>query len=194
MIPFKKKLNLKGKIELKRMSTQLSESCKVYIKSINKIKTSKNAKPKKLSGYNVFCQEQRTNIKGTPTEIMSKLGGLWKKTDDKKKEMYKKKAEKSNTIAAKKAEKEKVEEDVQTMELKAAIEELINNFKKDLKKKKVEETEVEEAEEEPEEEDEESDEEEPEEDDEDEEDEEDEEEEDEEDEEDEEEDEEDEED
>jgi hypothetical protein len=116
-------------------TTLMTDDCKAYIKSINKIKTTKNVKAKKLSGYNVFCMEQRKNMEGSPTEIMTKLGGMWKECTDSKKETYKKKCEKLNIVAAKEAEKILIEDDFQTLELKVQVETLIKQFKKSLVKK-----------------------------------------------------------
>jgi hypothetical protein len=138
--------------------SNMTEDCKAFIKSINKIKTTKNKKPKKLSGYNVFCQEQRNTViesikkatksdKIEPTQVMTKLGALWKECT--KKDTYKKKSEKANAAAAKEAEKEMVEDDEQVLQLKSQIDDLIKQFKKALnKKKKAEAAEAEEAEEE----------------------------------------------
>lgn len=115
------------------ITTLMTDDCKAYVKAINKIKTTKNAKAKKLSGYNVFCMEQRKNMEGTPTEIMTKLGGMWKEST--KKDIYKKKCEKLNAEAVKETEKNLVEDDIQTLELKNQIDDLIKQFKKNLVKK-----------------------------------------------------------
>jgi hypothetical protein len=117
------------------MNAAITEDCKAYIKSINKIKTTKNTKAKKLSGYNVFCTEFRKKIEGSPAEVMTELGGLWNKCTDSKKETYKKKAEKLNISAAEEAQENLVNEDSQTIELESQIKELIKNFKKAILKK-----------------------------------------------------------
>ena len=116
------------------MNANLTDDCKAYIKTISKIKTTKNLKAKKLSGYNVFTQELRKTLTGAPTEIMKELGALWK--DCSKKDFYNQKAAKLNAVAAKEAEETQVVDDAQTLELSTAISELIKQFKKDLKKKK----------------------------------------------------------
>jgi beta-phosphoglucomutase-like phosphatase (HAD superfamily) len=118
------------------MSTQVSEDAKAFMKSVNKIKTTKNVKPKKLSAYNLFCMENREKLTGTPTSIMTELGGMWKAASEAKKKAAKAKADKLNAAAVKEAEQNQVEDDQQTVELKAAIVELFKNFKKDLNKKK----------------------------------------------------------
>ena len=123
----------------------VSDECKVYIKAINKIKTSQNKKVKKLSGYNVFCMEERSNLSGSSTEIMTQLGGLWKQCQNK--DTYKTKSEKLNEAAAKEAENNQVEDDKQVLELKSQIDELIKQFKKNLKKAEKAAKEAEEAEE-----------------------------------------------
>ena len=56
--------------------SKLSEECKSYIKGLTNLK--KEQKPKKLSAYNIFSQEARAKVDGTPKEIMTKLGALWK--------------------------------------------------------------------------------------------------------------------
>jgi hypothetical protein len=117
------------------MNAAITENCKAYIKSINKIKTTKNTKAKRLSGYNVFCMESRKKMEGPPTEIMIQLGAMWKKCTDSKKESYKKKAEKLNISAAKEAQENLVDEDFQTTQLESEIRELIKNFKKSILKK-----------------------------------------------------------
>ena len=113
----------------------LSEDCKVFIKSVNKVKTSKNGKSKKLSGYNVFCMEKRKKLEGSPGEIMKELGGMWKETSEKEKEKYKNKSIKLNEVALKEFEENKVDDDPQVLELKSQITELIKKFKKENDKK-----------------------------------------------------------
>jgi hypothetical protein len=80
--------------------------------------------------------ENREKLSGSPTDIMTQLGSMWKETSEAKKKAAKTKADKLNAAAAKEAEKNLVEDDAQTVELKAAILELFKNFKKDLNKKK----------------------------------------------------------
>ena len=120
--------------------SKLSEECKSYIKGLTNLK--KEQKPKKLSAYNIFSQEARAKVEGTPKEIMTKLGALWKASTEKQKEAYKKKTVKVNAELLKEFEANKQEGDPQTLELKALIEETIKKFKKDLtktvKKKDVE--------------------------------------------------------
>lgn len=113
--------------------SKLSEECKSYIKGITNLK--KEPKAKKLSAYNIFSQEARAKVDGTPKEIMTKLGALWKSTTEKQKETYKKKSVKVNAELLKEFESTKQEEDSQTAELKVLIEETIKKFKKDLAKK-----------------------------------------------------------
>jgi len=112
----------------------ITNECKAYIKCINKIKTSKNGKPKKLSGYNVFCMETRKTLSGSSTEIMSQLGVLWKSCSDLEKKEFKTKSINKNELALEESDKNFIEEDEQTESLKVLINELVQQFKKDTKK------------------------------------------------------------
>lgn len=103
----------------------LTDAVKEYIRSVNKIKTQVSKTPKKLSGYNLFCQEQRSGLTGTSVEIMKQLGSLWRESDEK--EVYNARAKKAPSKAAPAVSSEP---DVQVEELKAAIAETIKNFKK----------------------------------------------------------------
>jgi hypothetical protein len=82
-------------------------------------------KASKISGYIVYCQEERSNIKArnpelTPTQITSALGSQWKALDDEERAAYNEKAKglkpmtddekAAKKSASKKALKEKKEE------------------------------------------------------------------------------------
>jgi hypothetical protein len=114
---------------------EYSEQFKGYIRAINKIKTTNVVKPKKLSGYNLYCQEMRTALTGTSIEIMKQLGEKWKGTSDEIKLKYKEKADKLNEVAITEAKSVLVEDDALVGELKSVIADAIKKFKKDLKKR-----------------------------------------------------------
>jgi len=116
---------------------EFSEQFKAYIRAINKVKSSNEVKAKKLSGYNLYCQETRAEFQGTSIEIMKQLGEKWKGESAASKLKYKEKADKLNETAAKEAAAVVVEEDALVGELKVAINELIKKFKKDAKKRAV---------------------------------------------------------
>jgi hypothetical protein len=116
---------------------EFSEQFKAYIRSINKVKSTNEVKAKKLSGYNLYCQEMRSTLEGTSIEIMKKLGEKWKGESDANKLKYKEKADKLNVVAVKDAAAVVVEEDALVGELKLAINDLIKKFKKDAKKRVV---------------------------------------------------------
>jgi hypothetical protein len=78
---------------------EFSEQFKGYVRAFNKIKTTNVVKPKKLSGYNLYCQEMRANLTGTSIEIMKQLGEKWKGASADDKKMYKEKADKLNEAA-----------------------------------------------------------------------------------------------
>ena len=112
----------------------LSEECKKYVSKIKKL--AKEPKPKKMNGYNLFLKEKSTGLEGTAHQRMQKVSTMWKKLSDEKKEIWKVKAEKINKKAVKEFEEEGEELDEQVKELKVLIDEIIANFKKNLKSKK----------------------------------------------------------
>lgn len=116
---------------------EFSEQFKAYVRAINKVKSSNEVKAKKLSGYNLYCQETRAKFEGSSIEIMKQLGEKWKGESAASKLQYKEKADKLNEIAVKEAAAVVVEEDALVGELKVAINELIKKFKRDAKKKAV---------------------------------------------------------
>jgi hypothetical protein len=122
-----------GKSQRTRMS--LSEECKKYVSGVKKL--GKEPKAKKLSGYNLFSMDKREKLEGSAPEKMKELGAMWKKLSEEKKESWKAKAEKINKKAAREFEEEGDKMDDQLKELKNIIEEIIANFKKNLKGKKV---------------------------------------------------------
>lgn len=112
----------------------LSEECKKYVSKIKKL--AKEPKAKKLNGYNLFLKEKSTGLEGTAHKRMTKIGKMWTKCSDDKKEAWNAKAEKLNKKAAKEFEEEGEELDEQVKELNNFIEETIANFKKNLKNPK----------------------------------------------------------
>jgi hypothetical protein len=121
---------------------EFSEQFKVYVRSINKVKTTNVVKPKKLSGYNLYCQEMRANLTGTSIEIMKQLGEKWKGASAEEKKKYKEKADKLNETAVAEAKSVPTTNDDLVEELKTAINELIKKFKKDVKKRAKSESEA----------------------------------------------------
>lgn len=116
--------------------SELSEQCKKYMKYLNTKKFDEK-KPKKLSGYNIFCKENRPKMKGNTTiEIMVELGGKWKGLSDKEKENYKKKSEKENKKASESFDYN--DNDEQVKELRNLMIDLLKTFKKSVKDKEVE--------------------------------------------------------
>jgi len=103
----------------------LTPETKAYIKSVTK---SKQLKPKKLSGYNIFSMEARKKMSGTSTEIMTQLGQLWKELTSCDREKYNTKAQNAN----KKAQDSfsPPEEDPQLKSLKKHVEDSIKEWKK----------------------------------------------------------------
>lgn len=107
----------------------MNSECKSYVKSLVKAGNAGRTRAKKLSGYNVFCMEHRVGMDGTPKEIMTKLGGLWKNAD---KEAYNVKSAEFNRVSV--SEFTEVPEDSQVAALKEVVAEAIKQFKKTLKK------------------------------------------------------------
>ena len=107
----------------------MNSECKSYVKSLVKAGNAGRTRAKKLSGYNVFCMEHRVGMDGTPKEIMTKLGGLWKNAD---KEAYNAKSVVFNTASV--SAFTEVPEDPQVAALKEVVAEAIKQFKKTLKK------------------------------------------------------------
>jgi hypothetical protein len=107
----------------------MNSECKSYVKSLVKAGNAGRTRAKKLSGYNVFCMEHRVGMDGTPKEIMTKLGGLWKNAD---KEAYNVKSAEFNTASV--SAFTEVPEDSQVAALKEVVAEAIKQFKKTLKK------------------------------------------------------------
>jgi len=112
----------------------LSEECKQYIKSVSKV-SNKSNKAKKLSGYNVFCMESRDGMTGSPTEIMTHLGALWKSCTPVKKEVYRKKSEKLNEISL--SNFVETQKDSHTEELRVLVSEAIKKYKKEVSKRRI---------------------------------------------------------
>ena len=60
-----------------------------------KVKKSKNNKPKKINGYNVFCTDNINSVKENNNnqlsrgDLMKELGKLWKALDEEQKQEYK---------------------------------------------------------------------------------------------------------
>jgi hypothetical protein len=110
----------------------MNSECKSYVKSLVKAGNAGRTRAKKLSGYNIFCMEHRVCMDGTPKEIMTKLGGLWKTAD---KEAYNAKSVEFNRVSV--SEFTEVPEDSQVAALKEIVAEAIKQFKKTLKKTKA---------------------------------------------------------
>lgn len=108
----------------------MNSECKSYVKSLVKAGNAGRTRAKKLSGYNVFCMENRVGMDGTPKEIMTKLGGLWKDAD---KEAYNAKSVEFNRVSV--SEFTEVPEDLQLAELKELVADAIKQFKKALQKR-----------------------------------------------------------
>jgi hypothetical protein len=112
------------------MSNVSSVSIVKYMKVLMKAGKVSGKKAKKVSGYNVFSMESRVGMDGAPGEIMSKLGGMWKKLSEVKKKAFNIKAEKLNKKAL--AEFEEPETDVEFEKLKCMIEATIKEYKKQV--------------------------------------------------------------
>ncbi len=113
---------------------KLTKDCDMYAKKILKVKFSKNTKAKRLSGYNVYCMEEREGMEGDVKDIMKKLGATWKEMSDEERGNYNTKAKNMNEKAAE--EMEVLEEDEMTVELNKRIVDVIKKFKKEMSKLK----------------------------------------------------------